>query len=384
MSKDNDNLNRLYSNVPNSIRIDSLKLRIPLSLVNIKDKYIFDHYISVNNRTGEFDPEEYKIKAREYKLSNTSKVKIGIERRNTLHGQSEECLIILLNSKIQGKPYFQGLHFDNSKSVYSDLMGLNVFDVDFDTFVRSECTDIDFKFDELMSQDTWNSLLDEFMRLTIPSAELDKGYKRFKPTKKNPLNNGLQYNKRATATIAQPFFKLYWKGGELLTHPDQKGSLDFYEEHLKHDISEDQIKQIVRIETTIKNKEHAKKLGIESTTLLSLLSLTELEKETMFRKIISKHLIKPNRDIKIERAKDNDKMNPTEQIFYVAIMSLMTTSNLTSTEAIETLLQTIEDKSAKSKKRTALKQIYKAHIEGNKTDISVEKMNSFFTKFGWV
>jgi hypothetical protein len=222
------------------------------------------------------------------------------------------------------------------------------------------------------------------MRLTLQSPELDKGYRPFKPTKKNPLNNGLQYNKRVTATPSRPFLKLYWKGGELLTPADQKGSLDFYEEHVKHEANEDQVKQIVRIETTIKNKEHAKKLGIESTTLLSLLSLTEAEKETMFRKIISKHLVKPNRDIKVERAKDKDKMNPTEQIFYVAIMSLMKTSNMTSTEAIETLLQTIEDKSAKSKKRTALKQIYKAHIQGNKVDISVEKMNSFFTKFGWV
>jgi len=384
MTKDKDNLNRLYADVPNSIRIDSLKLRIPLSLVSLHDTSVLNHYIEVNESTGEFNPEDYKLKFKEYKFSNTSKVKIGIEKKNTKHGYSEECLIIFLNSKILRERYFQGLHFDLIKDVYSDLISLNVFEVDFDTFVRSECTDIDFKFDELMSQDTWNSLLDEFMRLTIPSAELDKGYKRFKPTKKNPLNNGLQYNKRTTATIPRPFFKLYWKGGELLTHIDQKGSLDFYEEHVKHEANEDQVKQIVRIETTIKNKEHAKKLGIESTTFLSLLSLTENEKEAMFRKIISKHLIKPNRDIKIERATNNDKMNPTEQIFYVAIMSLMTTSNLTSNEAIETLLQTIEDKSAKSKKRTALKQIYKLHIEGNKTDISVEKMNSFFTKFGWV
>ena len=379
MSKDNDNLNRLYSQVPNSIRIDSLKLRIPLSLVNIKDKSIFDHFIEVNGSTGEFNPEDYKTKFKEYRFTQTAKVKIGIERRNTFQGGNEECLMIYLNSKILRERYCQGIHFDLIKDVYSDLIALNVFELDFDTFVRSECTDIDFKFDEVMNQDTWNSLLDEFMRLTIPSAELDKGYKRFKPTKQEPLNNGLQYNKRATATPSRPFLKLYWKGGELLSN-----SLDYYDEHLKHETSKEQAKEIVRIETTIKNKEHAKKLGIENTTLLALLSLTELEKETMFRKIISKHLIKPNKETKVERAKDNDKMNPTEQIFYVALMSLMTNQNLTSNEAIETLLQTIDDKSAKSKKRTALKRIYDEQIKGNKIDISVEKMNSFFSKFGWV
>jgi len=378
MTKDKDNLNRLYADVPNSIRIDSLKLRIPLSLISLKDTSVLNHYIEVNESTGEFNPEEYKLKFKEYLFTTTSKVKIGIERRNTFQGGNEECLMIYLNSKILRERYFQGLHFDLIKDVYSDLISLNIFDLDFDTFVRSECTDIDFKFDEVMNQETWNSLLDEFMRLTLQSAELDKGYKRFKPTKQEPLNNGLQYNKRATATPSRPFLKLYWKGGELLSN-----SLDYYNEHLNQ-ANEDQVKQIVRIETTIKNKEHAKKLGIESTTLLSLLSLTEAEKETMFRKIISKHLVKPNRDIKVERAKNEDKMSATQHTDYNAIMLVMTLAKVPSKDAIEMLLQGIECKVSKSRRRTALTRIYKAHIEGNKIDISVEKMNSFFTKFGWV
>lgn len=378
MSKDIDNLNRLCTDVPNSIRIDSLKIRIPLSLVSIKDFSLNNHYSKVCVDNGEInDTYQAKRELKEYSISRTAKVKLGIEKRYTTQGQNEECLVILLNSKFLRERYFQGIHFDLIKDVYSDLISLNVFDVDFDTFVRSECTDIDFKFDEFMSQYTWNSLLSEFMSTTIPSAQLDKGYNRFKPSKKDEFNNGLQYNKRATATKSRPFLKLYWKGGELLSN-----SSEFFEEHLSK-ISKDQVKEIVRIETTIRNKEHAKYVGIESTTLLSLLSLTEATKEKMFNRIISKHLHKPTREIVIEKSKDSALLSPTEQVEYNAIMSLMSYTKLTAQDVIDTLLQGIESKVARSRKKTSLLEIYERHIKGNKTDISVEKINSFFTKFGW-
>jgi len=378
MSKDIDNLNRLYTAIPNSIRIDSLKIRIPLSLLAITDHSILDHYLEVNERTGEFDPEEFKIRAKEYKLSNTAKVKFGITRMNTSQGHSEQVLYILLNSKFLGNRYFQGIHFDLIQDVYRDLMSLNVFDLDFDTFVRSECTDIDFKFDEFMDQDTWNSLLDQFKKLTIPSAQSGKGYTPFRPTKKYPYNNGLMYNERANASKSRPFFKLYWKGGELLTK-----SKEFYNEHIFESINEDQIKQIVRIETTISDKAHAKFLGIESTTLLSLLSLTESAKEKIFSKIIAQNLYKPTRTIQIEKPKDSSLLSPTEQVEYNAIVSLMSYSKLTAPEIIDVLLQCIDHPVSRSRKKTALHEIYDQHIKGNKTDISVEKINTFFQKFGW-
>ena len=384
MSKDIDNLNRLYADVPNSIRIDSLKIRIPLSLVSVKDISLYNLYSKVCIDNGEIDEEaDAKRKLKEYQFNTTAKVKVGIAKLKTSQGIHEECLVILLNSKFLRERYFQGIHFDLIQDVYNDLMSLNIFDVDFDTFVRSECTDIDFKFDEFMTQDTWNSLLDEFKKLTMPSAELDKGFVRFRPNKRQPLNNGLQYNKRETATKSRPFLKLYWKGGELLTPAEAKGSRDFYEEHLQLKISEAQVKQIVRIETTIKNKEHAKSLGIESTTLLSLLSLTEATKENIFNKIISKHLHRSRKTIDIEPAKNRSNFTPTEQVEYNAIVSLMSYAKMTAQDVIEALLQGIECPVSRSRKKSALSQIYELHIKGNKTDISVEKMNSFFLKFGW-
>ena len=103
----------------------------------------------------------------------------------------------------------------------------------------------------------------------------------------------------------------------------------------------------------------------------------------MFSKIISQNLYKPTRTIQIEKPKDSSLLSPTEQVEYNAIVSLMSYSKLTAPEIIDVLLQGIEHPVSRSRKKTALNEIYELHIKGNKTDISVEKINTFFQKFGW-
>lgn len=360
-----------------SIDLDSLKLRLPINLITLKDKSIFDHYAETNLNTGEVDPNEFKLKAKEYHFTETSKVKILIERRRTTKDTIEECLIIYLNSKVLRQRYFEGIHLDNINSIYKDLMSLNVFSVEYEVFLNAECTDIDFKFDERMTQDEWNELLNQFMQATIPTAEADKGYKRFKPTSKHPFQNGLMYNRRANATPSRPFLKLYWKGGELLSN-----SLDYKEEHFA-DVDAEDLKQIVRIETTIKNKMHAQKIGLNNLRLLNLLTLTPESRERIFRSMISKYLHKPTKQLKAEAPKD-DRMTPDQQIQYYSIVLLMEHTNNKADAVIESLLQGIERKDTRYRKRKELNHVYNRYIKGQKVDLRVDKINSFFTKFGWV
>lgn len=362
----------------NSIRLDSLKLRIPISIIDILDDSILAHYIEVNESTGELTPEYYKTKFKEYTYSQTSKVKIGIEKRITAEGRAEDCLMVYLNSKVLKEKYFEGLHIDNIKSVYDDLISLNVFNVSYEVFLRSDCTDIDLKMDESMNQDEWNILLDEFMSATLASPQADKGYKRFKPTTKDPFNNGLQYNTRANATISRPFLKLYWKGGELMSK-----SNEYKDEHLSN-IPDEELSQIVRIETTIKNKKHAKQLGIENVTLLGLMSLTEQQKVSAFKQMLHKYLKRPNRQTIVDKIDKIKQMKPSDHIYYVAILSLMEHTNGTAEEVIESLIQTIEGKVAKSRQKSHLNSIYENYIRGNKQDIKSTKINSFFAKFEWL
>lgn len=362
----------------NIICIDSLKLRIPLTLVDIRDKSIHDYYIEVNASTGETSTEFPKTKFKEYHLSNTSKVKVGIERRITAQGKADDCLIIYLNSKSLKQRYFEGVHMDSIGAIYSDVMALNVFHIDYETFLRSDCTDIDFKLDEVMNQLEWSEVINQFKLATVPSKQSDKGYTAFNPTKNEPYQNGLQYNKRAAATISKPFLKLYWKGGELLSK-----SKDYRDEHLSN-FTDEELLQIVRIETTVKNKKHANKLGIQDVTLLGLLSLTEETKVNVFRQIFTKYLDKPKRQVVIDKLSKKDTLKPSDQIYYVAIVSLMEHTKSTSNEVIESLIQTVEGKVSKSRQKTHLNRIYEHFIKGNDIDLRTEKINSFFTKFQWV
>jgi hypothetical protein len=375
MAKDNNYFNKLYNGIKNSIRYDSLKLRIPIHLVDIKDKSILDYYAETNLNTGELSPSIFKQKSKEYFFNQTSKVKILIEKRPTAKGKIEECLIILLNSKILRGKYLEGLHFDIMQSVYNDLMSLNVFYVDFDTFMRSDCTDVDLKLDEVMNQEEWTALINQFMQLTKQTKEQNKGYKRFKPNAQYPYQNGLMYNTRATASASTPFLKLYWKGGELITQ-----SLDFYEENLQS-ISRTDILKLVRIETTIKDKRHAKSLDINDMTLLGLLSLTEQTKENVFRKMIAKHLERPQRTLIAEAPKSI--MTPEQLIQYYSIVLLMEHTKYNADEVIKSLLQGITSAPTKSRKKKELTMIYDKHIRGNKIDLRTEKINSFFSKFDW-
>lgn len=378
MTIEKGHFHALYNTFKGSIRIDSLKLRIPMSLVDIVDISILDHYIEVNASTGEPTPEYYKSKFKEYHFTTTSKVKLGIEKRITAEGKAEECLMVYLNAKALKKRYFEGIHMDNIKAIYDDLMSLNAFRVPYETLLYSDCTDIDMKLDEVMSQTEWTALIDEFMTATIPSPQADKGYKRFKPTLKDPYNNGLQYNNRASATISRPFLKLYWKGGEMLSK-----SKDYKDEHFT-ELPESDLLQIVRIETTIKNKKHAKLLGIENVTLLGLMSLTEQTKVNAFRQMLQKYLNKPKRQSIVQKVDRLNKMKPAEQIYYVAIVSLMEHTRGTPNEVIESLIQTIEGKVARSRQRTHLNSIYDRFIKGNEVDIRTSKINSFFAKFEWL
>lgn len=379
MLKDTERFNALHKSFRESIRLDSLKLRIPVTLIDIFDEdipKIWEHS-KTDTVTGEMTHLDFKRYAKEYN-TDTVPIKVAIEMRNTTEGKTEEVLTILINSKHLKQKYFEGLTIDNIKFIYDEIMSLNAFGVQYENFLRSACTDIDLKLDEIMNQPEWTELLNQFKLVTKPSAELGGGYKSYKPTKENPLQNGLQYGVRKHATPKRPFLKLYWKGGELLSN-----SLDFREKYLS-EYTDEELKRIVRLETTIKNKKHAQTFGIDNVTLLGLLSLTETQKDAVFRQMFSKHLNRPKRQVIVQKVEKANQLSPADHVLYFAIVSNMELTKGTHTEVIEAIISGIEGKVARSRMKTRLNSIYERFIKGSDTDLRVEKVNSFFSKFGWV
>ncbi len=362
----------------NSIRIDSLRIRLPLNLADNIDISIFDTYSEINNNTAEIDTEVRKSKHKEFFISETRKVKLSIKNVRVSDSLTQECLIILLNSKFIGSRYFDGIFIENIHDIYLDLMSLNAFHVDFETFLQLECTDIDIKFDEEMNQNEWNLLLNSFKRNTKASPHANKGYIPFPATTKEPLQNGLQYSDRKKATISRPFMKLYWKGGELLSN-----SLDFYNENLIHLFNEENITDVVRIEATIKNKNHASSLGIKSTKLISLLKLSESELENAFRQIIGKYIDNKSKLKTLETNSSTAKITANTQIILNSLSVLLYDLNLTIECAVSRLTDGLKTRQTKSKKKIELMSIYETHLKGTKEDQSNNNVNSFFNKFSW-
>jgi len=358
------------------ISLDSLKLRIPLIQVSLKDKGLLDHLIEVNSSTGEVNPEYYKRKAKEYTISDSVKIRIGIQNVVTSKGLHTEQLIVLLNTKILGSRYFEGFTKDNIDLVYNNLMSLGAFWISKQEFLSSSCTDIDFKFDQRMTLNNYKKTIQDFKDVTKQSRVNGVGYKEYRPTKDNPLNFGLQYNDRDKATASKPFFKIYHKTGEF-KGTSIRNSNEFCSEYFANvDISD-----VVRLETTIKNKRHAELLGIKDVTINGLLSLTEKEKIRVFRKTLSKHL-----DIEVKKINKpmNDNLSPEQLINYNCLMYLMQSTNFDAQTIIEEImLSNVSDKVSKHRKKKSLMSLYENYIKGNKEDLRTQNINVFFKRLTW-
>lgn len=348
--------------LPNAIRIDSFKIRIPLDEIQLVDNSLLDRFSEHNDSTGELTPIA-KRAVNEYYFSDSSKIKAFIENVKVSKHRHVECLILLVSSKALEHDYFNGISALNIDTLHKKINNLKIFSpISFNDFLDLDCTDIDIKFDQVMTLKEWDNLLNDFKKNAKGSKRANIGYRDFRATKEKPLQRGLQFSTRRQATLSKPYFKLYYKGGELLSE-----SLEFYEEHLSNLISQDELLSIFRIEATIKNSEQAKRLGVESCMLGNLLSISEDQLKRVMNNIISKHINEP-KPIQI-----NQKLTP-DKIVKLTIMKEFLKQGKDSESIIELLVSGIERPSSKSKMRKQLRELYNEYLSqydfssGNLTD----------------
>ena len=123
------------------ISIDSLKIRIPLSEVELIGDNLGKIHTVVNIETGEsFD--EFKRNSEKYNYKGVS-VHWRLEDQYD-KGIVISYLVILVNSKIfRDLRYFYGITKDNSKSVYDNIIELGIAKFTYDSFLKAQCTDVD-------------------------------------------------------------------------------------------------------------------------------------------------------------------------------------------------------------------------------------------------
>lgn len=354
--------------------IDSFKYRISLKDVEIINSNLLDKIINVktNTRTGEVI-EENPIQANSLKIQRQGyQIHFGIQRL-----PDNDFLVVIINSYLLENRYLEGISMRNIELIYTNLMKCEVFKLTFEDFLsKGILSDIDIKKDVTLQKDEFTKGIKELEKASIPRKKSGLGVNAF--LKNNNL--GIEWNMREKATATAPFIKIYFKelqsvmkDAELL----KKNQIPFFETYVGHN----QFKNLVRIETTIKNLKSAKQYGIENLTLLEVLKLTSEQLNQVIVSALNLNL--ERRTPIVNKTKNIDKLTPNELVIYVHIDNMIRNQTYDIETAIEYTLNYFEDKVAKSRMKAKMLDMYTKHIEREKYVVKTKKMNEFFSNIGW-
>lgn len=353
--------------------VDSLKVRIPLHNVKVLNASLESNWLLVNEGTGEIDASDFKKNA--YKHSeNGISTRFAIEKQVTENQVVEEFLTILLPSKVLKEKYFEGLTLENIHLAHSYLMSLEVVEFSLDTFLQGQCTDVDFKKDRVTTD--LPTIIKECQARTKESANKGEGYRSYIKSD----NTGIEWSDRRTTKFkTHPYLKIYHKEKEL-NHNSKEFSKCY--------LNGIDFKDVVRAETTIKNRKHFKHYQVEDAALGSILSLTSEIKDSFIARAVNTHL-QDNTRSKAPR----EGLTPTDAMFVNMFQQCMERgiswrvireSNLDAIERQKNL----EDKKSVARTRKAiyreekhLDELYKTYILDTPYDKFTKKLDETFGSF---
>jgi hypothetical protein len=354
--------------------IDSICYRISLSDIEIINNNLLDKRIKseINTRTGEVI-EETPIKKNSLKiLRNGYHIYFGIQRF-----PDKDFLVIHINSYLLENRYLEGISMQNIELIYTNIMKCEVVKLTFEDFLsKGILSDIDIKKDVTISKDEFRKGIKELHKASLSRKAVGLG--------SNPFNNnnnlGIEWNSREKATPTAPFIKIYckelqsvMKDAKLLKDEEQP----FFETYVGHQ----NLKDVVRIETTIKNLKSARRYGIENLSLLEVLKLTSEQLNKIIVTALNLNL--ERRTPIVNKIKNLDKLTPNELLIYIHIDNMIRNQNNDIEMAIEYTLNYFEDKVAKSRMKAKLLDVYSQHIERQTYVVKSKKINEFFTNIGW-
>jgi len=345
----------------NTISIDSLKVRIAIEKVTVLDEAIFGSKMIVDSMTGHVE-SEYDQKRFRHKYDGIT-TSFGIESQVTSNQKVKEFLVVLFNSKLLHENYFDGIQEKNIKKVYDRIMSLGKVEFSFDAFMDGEATDVDYKWD------TENDNFEKSLKMLHRHAKLSKKIGIGCNVFSGRLNKGIEFGKRETASPSTPFLKFYHKGLELIN-----SSTMFYRKYIKG--LNMNVNNLVRCETTIKNKKHYRRHGIEDTRLRSIVSLGQEVLQGIASAAIKAHL-----EPRIMPISTPSNMTPNDTLKF-NIITLLMGQGMSYNLIRETLVQNV-DKVAKSRLRGKLDAIYENAIKGSEPDSISQKQSQFFESVGW-
>lgn len=344
--------------------IDSLKVRIPLEKVKLINPLLIGDYSLIQNSTGEvLSDDDFKQNAPCFN-HNGIKTYYKIEKQVTKKQTVDEFCTVLLSSKVLGSRYFEGIQNSTLFDVYESLQNQNFVNFSLNDFVEGEITDIDVKYDFVP-----NEQATDFVTTLYNGAKLVKKAVHGCSVYKKDDNCGIQFALRKTDCFKKaPYLKFYEKIREL----NFKSTI-FNESYLKGKVQLPP--ELMRCETTIKNKKHLALLGADGNTLGYTLDNINLISENAFRYAFRQHINFSNIETDL-LSKKCGKLNSYEKSLGLNLVSLIKYENYTLSGAIIYLSEFLAEN--KYQKYIIKKKLINI---GNVLDIEIAKDNRFKSDF---
>lgn len=227
--------------------VDSLKVRIPAECVQINSAELQNSkWLTVNSETGRIRNIS-GINSTEYTYPTDDVIVYKNERQNLGGRRPEQFVSVQLTSKMLGGEYLTGINSRTIHKIYSEIQRHGIIDVDaLSFFDKTACSDVDLKRDRVLPADQFRAQIKDLKS----AVKLNK--RHLVDTNAKRDNLGVQLSKRETKSFkTAPFLKLYHKGVELLHNSKVFAA---------HHLGEVSYQDLVREETTIKNRKHLRYL----------------------------------------------------------------------------------------------------------------------------
>ena len=276
-------------------KIDSFRLIVPLSDVQVLDSKFMQKFVLLNLDSGEIYTETEHINTSNFSNHNGIKLGFAMLYFYNENKEQEQCLVIGINAKMLKSNYFEGINKNTIETIFNYINASGYIKIEKQVFLNAKVTDVDFCIDFKLTNITCKDVFSICHELTIPSKTIKPNLFELK------INRGIEWGKRkevAKAYKTKQFLKYYAKVLELMHN-----STDFYNAYIKDKLNEETLfadssifvpdyneNNILRVETTIKNSDHFNTYGIKCKTLIELLNIDLLKHNAIFNRPIQTYM----------------------------------------------------------------------------------------------
>jgi hypothetical protein len=331
--------------------LDNSKIGIPYVLMGVAD------WSGVIIEGSDAEPL-HKLNQTDY----TKGITLRIAQVNRVVGiaNTEQRFVIQVNSKMLRDRYFEGMTLDNIRLIYDYIIQHKIIDFSYEDFLEGFVYDVDLCMDAEAKPEVFGKMLSRLNRSINPNK-----WRKVNSFNKSSTNMGIEFGKRDSASITNPFCKFYHKGLELVNKvsSDKKTIGEFNREYLGDDMY-----NVVRLEATFKNRDMFKEYGIPVKSLNDLLSL-----ETDVLKGIITTIVKKNyMDKRAKSSFTEDNVSPKDDLI-LNLMEYIIDCGETEEYFLSLADMFSGDYTQKSRYRKMIKKLlsniqFKAKLEQNMVD----------------